>query len=201
MVIELVSGSLHIQQNAKFILKNSSFFRSTKTIKNCNGRWYYEATHYAGGTNYHLIGFSINQSYITFYPLGNPSLPNFYMHQSLSQTSNEFSRIPFSVEDEHTVGVGIDVDEHRFYVFYNNHFSYYDFVMTNKCQNLNTRIFGAYTSITNDEVSINFGDEPFKYNISGFTPWSKSPKRFSCQYKKIAKNPFCFQNSQILNTF
>ena len=184
MVVELIYGSVLAQQNTKIHLGNSIFYRSTKIVKSCRGKWYYEGTHYAGGSNLHLFGFDTNLGYINFYPDKHINAPQFYMAQSFSHIGSSYSSIPFPVEDEHTVGVGIDVDEHRFYVFYNNNYAYYDFIMPGKCRNLNVRVVGAYTSDTNDNVSINFGDKPFKYKISGFTPWSKMPERITCYYRR-----------------
>ena len=57
-------------------------------------------------------------------------------------------------------------------------------MMKNECRDLNVYVWGANTPSANDDVSINYGDKPFKYNISGFTPWSKKQKQFTCYYKR-----------------
>ena len=188
MVIELVSGSTYAQQNTEIHLTKAVSYDSTKILRKCHGKWYYEATHKAGGSNYHLIGFEMNIGDIYFYPYANIASPNFFMSSSISHTGSKFTKLPFSVDDRHTVGVGIDVDEHRFYVFYNNNYAYYDFIKTGKCNEMKARVWGSVDPSTDDYVSVNFGDKPFSYNISGFTPWSKNLERITCyQRRKEAK--------------
>ena len=88
------------------------------------------------------------------------------MDKKISRTNSDKESIPFSiVDDEHTVGVGIDVDEHKFYVFYNNSFAYYDLIKSEILTDLTPCMWGAVTSSANDYVSVNFGDAQFKYNI------------------------------------
>ena len=186
MAIQLIYGSDIKPQNTKIHLKQCYVYKSTKERTNCHGKWYFEATHYSGGSNWHLFGFEMNFGDIYFYPVGDRSNPAFYMPESLSQNNNTRTPLPFSVEDEHTIGVGIDIDEHRFYVFYKNNFAFYDFKMTSKCKRINARVWGANINLTDDNVSVNFGDEPFKYNISGFTPWSKTQARITCYCKNRA---------------
>ena len=154
-------------------------------MKYCHGKWYYEATHYPGGSNYHLIGFLMNLGGIYFYPRTNPATPCYFMDKNFSHNNAETEDIPFSANDEHTVGVGIDVDDHKFYVFYNNNFAYYDFVKPGIMRNLTPCIWGAVTPLTDDYVSVNFGNKPFKYSISGFTQWSKMPSLITCKQTRI----------------
>ena len=87
------------------------------------------------------------------------------MSASLSHMNYPFSDITFSIEDNHTFVIGIDVDEQRFYVYYNNNFAYYDYISTGRCQDLAAVVWGGNDPTTNDDVSVNFGDEPFKYKI------------------------------------
>ena len=69
-----------------------------------------------------------------FYPAGDRSKPIFYTTTSNIYNNNISSTIPFSVEDEHTVGIGIDVDERRFFVFYKNNYAYYEYIMPDNAQ-------------------------------------------------------------------
>ena len=179
MVVELVKGSNRVPQNAKFHIAKGVYFRSSKP-RPCKGKWYYEATHYSGGSNYHLIGFYMGAMFVSFYPQSNPNKPNFF-------DKNGFSRIPFPVSDEHTVGIGVDADAKIFYIFYNNSYAYHDFKSNVSCTLINPQIWGADIDITDDNVSANLGDTPFKYNIPGFTAWSKTPERptFKCKNRNI----------------
>lgn len=157
MSVDLIYGLKRVEQNTMLHLARGSNVRSSKIVKSCHGKWYYEATHYSGGKNYHLFGFDLSFGRINFYPQGTPLNPYFYMHQVLSKSNTTNTRMPFSVDDEHTVGVGIDVDAQRFYVFYKNNYAYYDFLMPRKCTNLYVAIWGADLPYTDDNVSINFG--------------------------------------------
>ena len=173
MVIWLVSGEKRAKQNEKIHLTNVDDYNSTRALKACHGKWYYEATHYAGGSQLHLFGFKMNIGYISFYPYTNPSSPSFFISSSISNNGNNFASVPFSVSDEHTVGVGIDADEHKFYVFYKDNQFSYSYKSTGICQNLNIHVWGAKDQRANDYASVNFGVKPFSYNIAGFTAWSK----------------------------
>ena len=188
MVVDLIHGTTHVPQNTKIHLTKSTVYRSSKTIKSCRGKWYYEATHYSGGSNYHLVGYSMDIGGIYFYPRASISQPKFYMSIPLSHTGTDATNIPFSVASEHTIGLGIDVDKHLFYVFYNNNYAYYDYIKTGECQDLRAVIWGANSELADDNVSVNFGDRPFLYDIPGFTPWAKMPKRLTCNCKRKLSN-------------
>ena len=60
MVVELISDTGRAQQNTLIHLTKSKIYKSTKKLKSCHGRWYYEAAHIESDSNYHLIGFSMN---------------------------------------------------------------------------------------------------------------------------------------------
>ena len=90
--------------------------------------------------------------------------------------------MPFELQEEHTIGLGIDTYKHLFYVFYDKYYAYYQLNRTNSLRKLNARIWGAYDHTTNDEISVNFGAFPFKYNISGFTPWENNQKEKTCYH-------------------
>ena len=178
MPIEIVKGSSRIKQNEKFHVSQNDIFLSTKKVKNCKGKWYFEFKHFAGGTNYNCIGFALGIEHILFYPW-NTTIPYFAMSQKLNKGTTN-TPMPFKLEKEYTVGLGIDVAEHKFYVFYNNYFDYYDFNAIDDCNELNVKVWGSVSDQSDDYISLNFGDTPFKYDITAFTPWSKVIKKVTC---------------------
>ena len=92
MVVELVKGSNRVPQNAKFHIAKGVYFRSSKP-RPCKGKWYYEATHYSGGSNYHLIGFYMGAMFVSFYPQSNPNKPAFFDKHPLI-CRNHYGNIP-----------------------------------------------------------------------------------------------------------
>ena len=61
--------------------------------------------------------------------------------------------IPFPVADEHTVGVGIDFDNHIFYTYYNNCYASFDFGGKSECETLRAQVWGANDDRADDYVS------------------------------------------------
>lgn len=184
---DLVSGSKYAMQGDKIKLAKSVYFSSTKKIVNPKGRWYYEFTHYSNGTNFDLVGFAFSGYYIAFYPMGNNSRPMFYMYPTVSTKNNQIYYLPFSVESEHTVGLGIDTIKKRMYAFYNKNFEMYEFNQSIKIKNLIVQAWGSSDPRTNDNVSVNFGRFPFVYSIPGFKPWGSNAHFNSCLSNHISR--------------
>ena len=88
--------------------------------------------------------------------------------------------MPFTIEDNHTVGVGIDFENEMFFVFNNNNYYEHKFKRPNKCERIYATIRGADSDSCNEYVSVNFGNTPFKYNITAFTPWEENIIKISC---------------------
>ena len=192
MPIALSSPGKIYQQNEKIHLSNGEHYRSTKSLQNKPGRWYFEFTHYSG-ENFHLAGFECEGGSFDFYICRILTNPHFYLSSSFKTDQNV--SIPFVFQNEHTVGLGIDTYKHIFYVYYDKYFASYNLNKTTSMRKLNARILGAYSEYTNEEVSVNFGASPFKYNISGFTPWEYNHEEKTCYHNK--KN----QINPLLNIF
>ena len=67
MTVELLTGTTNVKQNTEFQLSPNAVYLSTKNVKHCHGKWYYEATHYSGH-NFNCIGFYMNEERIFLYP-------------------------------------------------------------------------------------------------------------------------------------
>ena len=179
MPVALTGENRIVQQNEKVVLGNGHNYKSTKNNQNKPGRWYYEFTHYSGNQR-HLAGFQYDSGSVEFYPWGTLSNTHFYFAGS---EINPNAKIPFALQSVHTIGVGIDTHKNIFYVFYENNFAYYNFSVSKPIKSLNVILMGASIDKANDEISVNFGAFPFKYNISGFTPWEFYKNEKTCYHK------------------
>ena len=196
-----LSGPLGIiEEGETFGLTQGDTYDSIKKFTG-KGKWYFEATHYESPTQYHLFGFAApNGRGLFFYYF--PNKPVIYDQYRLSNGSwvAISPSLPFSIENEHTIGIGIDTFVGQFYVFYDKYYSTYSFNPNDFRQNLRVRIWGAWDSKVNTKVSVNFGSySHFKYNISTFIPWSKNPHYLSCHsihfsFKAIIVSIFMFVN-------
>ena len=160
-----------IKQGEKFNLLYGTRYTSNKKVSG-KGRWYFEGTHYESESTLQLFGFSAMADDIYFYYQF--STPVFYDRPN-------YIPLPISIERDHIVGIGIDTFEGQFYVFNNNSFATYPIVASNFQNDLRVTVVGAASEYTNTTVSVNFGDLPFKYNITAFTPWADSQPYVSCK--------------------
>ena len=197
MPIELTGSKGTFQQNEKLSLEIYHSYKSTKINQNKPGRWYYEFTHYSGN-QYHLAGFKCDSGTVSFYMCGVLSMPQFYFLGDFA--TNKSTYMPFALQNNHTVGLGIDTYKNIFYVFYENNFAYKNFSASKPIKNLNVKVWGASINKTNDEISVNFGATPFKYNISGFTPWENNNREKTC-YQKMSKHSNSLINIMLLVLF
>ena len=164
------------------MLRQNRIYYSTKeTVK--AGLWYFEATHYSGN-GFPSFGFHTNQGNIAFYPQGDLIRPKILLQGNMrtNQTTTDQQTIvlPFSVEFPYTVGVGIDTQQHKFIVFYNHYCYTIIYNKKAKITSFDSDIWGSVLSITNENVSINFGAFPFQYTVPAFHPWEENVKPFYC---------------------
>ena len=181
MSITMTNGSVTYQQNEFFNLRKNKIFYSSKSISGCYGKWYFEGTHKPGGTGFHLFGFGYtNFQGVYFYPQGS-KIPRVRFTKQFSPYDGDGDLIPMSFEvgDDHTVGLGIDYDNEMFTVYYNDNYYVHHFKKPEKCGRIFVIIRGASIEMS-DDVSVNFGSSPFKYNITSFTPWQENIGKIYC---------------------
>lgn len=123
---------------------------------------YFEFTH-INGTNNHLVGFSISQSYICLYP----QAKSFYGIWTYHENSS-FDLINVSIPVQSTVGVGYSTVERKFYAFYNNTIFEYFFQNVSAKTSASPHFWEAKLDFVEDFISINFGEFPFVYQPPGF---------------------------------
>ena len=176
-----------IEQGEEVELTSGESYFSQKVFTG-KGRWYFEGTHYQSPTQLHLFGFNArNNRGLYFYFFDVPRVYDMYTLEDGTFSARTPS-LPFSIEEEHTIGVGIDTFVGQFFVFYENSYYTYSFDPEDFRHNLRVRIWGAWDDRTDTKISVNLGDLPFKYNMSTFTPWSKNQYFLSC-----AINHFSFK--------
>ena len=194
MPIIISNGSINYEQNQYFNLETGVTFYSSKSIPGCYGKWYYEFTHKYGGTNFHLVGFATGVVGVFAYPM-NSTNPYVFINGIYSPYSSksEFIKIPFTIESDHTIGVAIDYENENFYVYYNNNYYEQKFKKPSTCNRIQAVTYGASIEM-DDDISFNYGITPFKYNITGFTPWDQNISKVSCFYncRMFLKAPLIF---------
>lgn len=179
--VHLVGANGKIYSKESVLLKTSTISYHSSKKRVFKGKYYYEFTH-KSGDNYHLVGFSTNEgSYIAFFA----SKLKGVVYYSRSITSS--SHAPYaslelgSISNDHTIGVGIDVDNNCFIV---KHKSVEKKVIMNKNDLIKSwdifLVEGTEKTFT-DIISINFGEKKFQNNPPlGFHPW--------CRLKTIVLN-------------
>ena len=179
-----------IEQGDEVELSTGETYYSQKIFTG-KGRWYFEGTHYQSQTQYHLFGFIAHNNHgLYFYFDDVPCIFDSDRLEDGRPFAQSFS-LPFSIAEEHTIGIAIDTFVGQFFVFYENYYSTYSFDPEDFRHGLRVRILGSWEyAEVNTKVSVNLGDLPLKYNMSTFTPWSKrqsflscTPRHFSFKYK------------------
>ena len=182
MTITVTNGTVTYQQNQFFNVRKNTVFYSSKSISGCYGKWYFEGTHKEGGNNRHLFGFGYTNSQGVHFCLPGTNTPLIFISRTFysDKTVDGYGRTTFSVENEHTVGIGIDYDNEMFFVFHGNNYFEYRFYKPDNCKRIHAVAFGATHDLVDDNISVNFGMTPFKYNITSFTPWQENIEKISC---------------------
>ena len=169
---QIYKNNIYYDQGQKFLLNKLDQFKSTKTLFGYDS-WYYEATCYSGN-GFAIFGFKTDDGNVDFYPFGGKNCV--LLQDGLKTVISDVQQTidtPFHVTIPYTVGVSIDTINNRFTVFYNNTFFTAEFNQSAKIKNLNAYIWGANVFQTNEEVSVNFGEYPFKYTVSDLISWQK----------------------------
>ena len=102
----------------------------------------------------------------------------------MSETST-LTSMKFTVEDAHTIGVGIDTERRIFSVHYANMTYINHYHLKAKASKLNIMVREAGITGKSDVVKVNFGDKPFQHDIPfGYTSWGRNPNILTCYCKK-----------------
>lgn len=187
MVVELIFNSNKTKYSTlnTIGMRTAEVYSSTKKPER-RGKWYFEVEHISGEGPYYLIGF-YNNRWMAQAQLS-PDYKNIIWINDLVKDTAKRIETNCKTSTNPTIGVGIDLDEQMFYVFYsNNYYTTKDFTIK-KNEKVNIVIREDKTA-TFDTVKVNFGYEPFKYNISAFRPWAFQLPQITCIYKK--GNRYC----------
>ena len=186
MRVFLKKGDELKEQGSVLNTANVARYQSTKKpVK--SGSWYFECSHF-NGSNTHLCGFSNSCGIVIFYPERSIDQPQVYVEGCLSSNGSIIRTVlPFSIDDKHTVGVGIDIDNHSLTVFYNENFFTYSYQKVSKSYSYDILVGGGNIPRTEDYMSVNLGALPFTYHIGGFKSWESGKESF-CTQAKIKNN-------------
>ena len=114
--VQLIGSDSKIYNKERVSLNSLSITYHSSRKRVSKGKYYYEFTH-KSGNNYHLVGFSTNEgSYIAFYTDGLKGTVYFDRIISSSSHSPYTSLDLGTISNDHTIGVGIDVDNNYFIV-------------------------------------------------------------------------------------
>ena len=101
------------------------------------------------------------------------------------------------VVPDSTIGLSFDTYSNIFSIYYKEQIKRFTIKSERKLDKITPFFYeGSNPGETfKDKVSVNFGASPFKYNISGFTPWEYNHEEKTCYHNK--KN----QINPLLNIF
>ena len=167
-------------------LINDQIASSTK--KPSKGRWYYEFTHISG-TNFHGVGFKLQDRSIEVYPGGCADcLKLYYKNIEVKENVPSNQNIGFAnVVAKHTVGLGFDTYSRVFTINYENQIRKFTVLSSVIETKTYPYVVQAHSSTLNfvDTIYMNFGEKEFKYEVPyGYLPWNKSFKLHTCQYQR-----------------
>ena len=191
MVVKILRNGKTYNQLSILSLSANERFGSTKKPVS-KGKWYYEATHFSGNL-YNYWGFkhvsSANQT--VFFPFASLSHPTFYSSGIFKYGDTYSHDAGFSIENQHTVGVGIDIDAKTFSIFYNDIIKTFDIPDYKEGTTFGID-FGvaSTTNIVNEVMSVNFGAAPFVYKHDGYKAWSEPLSFSKCIQKRTINNMF-----------
>ena len=167
------------------------------TTKQCSeGKWYYELSHIDGDRHVNF-GFSYenkipssfiigaNKDFSKYFYVYNYSSIQFFFSSNTAIVNETF--VPNLGFNEHgfTVGVAYDTFSNIFSVYHNNSFEHFNIRCDNKKRVGPLFIEGTGGStIFHDQISVNFGQKPFKYGLPlGYQPWNTIWKSSTCESK------------------
>ena len=181
LLVKNTTGGQTYSQGEQFEIFREERFVSTKTPAR-SGRWYFEATLHHGSGGF-LVGFNTNIGYLDFYPYFNNSSPTLYFENFFSTTSSSIQRIrlPFSVVEPYTIGVGIDLDNNIFSIYYQHYTYSYHINSSHQIRTLNAEVWGAHDDRTHEYVSVNYGENKFEYLVPGILAWKLNFRPITCK--------------------
>ena len=128
------------------------------------------------GSNGFLAGFRINgESYLHFFPNFNLKRVSINLMGSIRTNENIDNQriiLPFEIsKDIYTIGIGIDTKQSLFSVYYENYTYSFKYDTNIKIQKMNVHASGSNVNTANDNISMNFGEKSFVYQVPGLIPW------------------------------
>ena len=188
------SVSLHnsthtIPQNEDLTLSFNKYLTSTKQYIN-TGSWYGELSHINGNGYYYFGVKSDSDDPLYLYTEGSTQ-PKIWIGGCFRGGKSKGEKLPFLISyTNDVIGFGIDFNQKIYSICYN--YTFYTFDIPEECYEKKFNyIVGGITSSYNEwseTVRVNFGDQPFKYKLTGIQPWEEKVK-ISCksQYSYLYK--------------
>ena len=173
----------YIHLSNTVILDGSHYFYETTKPSVCRGSWYYEVTHNSG-TSLSVVGFADSDDY----QISVSSFSNELSLYAILKDQSKSLGLGSPVQEKYTLGIGLDIDNHMFYLRINSQdvrvITLDDSFHTNIEWNVMLRPRADDKTLNN--YTINFGDSDFQYDVPfGFTPWSKNLRAISCKRIKL----------------
>lgn len=189
-----LTGNGKVYDKNNILLKSNDVVYSSSKERVSKGKYYYEFTHISGN-NYHLIGYSSNNGYIAFYPQNN--LPSSKIYYSGLIKCNYSGNLNLKdVDNLHTVGVGLDLDNYQFYIRTKTSVRRININRDSRITTWNIILVEATGGSFTDICSVNFGEKRFAYKVPfGFIPWRLNS---APTVKKRALN-FSILNAMVMN--
>ena len=129
------------------------------------GSLYCEITHIEG-SSYHIIGILCDCGGIFYYPEGLKNNQLITVRGCLADgDSYQRKEIPFSIPSKSIVGIVMNLDNNLFSIFYKTNFYTYEYKKPPENTKLNINFGGGNSNQKYDKITLNFGNEPFTYNI------------------------------------
>ena len=175
-----------------FLLTRSTTFQSSRYLK--KGRYYYEITHISGAED-HITGFKANDDfYVGFFPHNKyPSAMIFYNDNIYVKDWAKYQDLNLSdIGEKHTFGVGIDTISNKFFIRVNHEIRIIDMTINTKVRYWRAFMCEATTTPgTSDNISVNFGETPFKYQIPpGFVSLTNEFPKNTCNMNRKLTGSF-----------
>ena len=115
-----ISNQNVIQELTVELVTWETYFTTTKNA--CPGRWYYEFTH-IDGDHYHYLGFRLDHSQrVYLYQMGSSNIFRVIFFDGMTVVGKEnYEDLKFKdVVSNHTVGLGFDIYQKTFTIYYLN---------------------------------------------------------------------------------
>ena len=163
------------QKNDIITLKsNASGYYPIKPYS--QGRWYYEFTH-IDGDHYHYLGFRLDYGQrVYLYQMGSSNIFRVIFFDGMTVVGKEnYEDLKFKdVVSNHTVGLGFDIYQKTFTIYYLNQIQKLELEYSNSAKKVAPQFGeGFENTIFTDQIRYNFGSKSFQYEIpENYLPWN-----------------------------